>query len=258
MTTDLSGSVLYATMAGPTDNDVWLYDLVSGVPTNGRAVVDTDSQPVFITGEPSGRLIFVANYLGKSIDTYEIQPSGGATLTLNASLPVGQSQNWIAVHPSGLYAYSADPVANAVWEYTIGGGKLALNSTPYEPAGADSPGANSVVVEPTGRYLYATNQSQGQIFAFSINPSTGLLSALRTGLPYGEAADPGASPSALAVDISGKYLYCLFTPSTGSGFIAVYSIDLSTGFLTLVQTESNLAGTGIPYAAGFTLTGTVQ
>jgi 6-phosphogluconolactonase (cycloisomerase 2 family) len=268
ITTDLSGSFLFATMAGATDHDLWMYNLASGVPTNGQIVAETGAQPVFISNEPSGQYLYVANYAGKSIDWYYVSQFGFAgESNPKGSVSKGASQIWIAVDPSGRFLYSADPLDNAVWEFTISGasstspGALTLNSTPYVSpggTGAPVPGVNSVVVEPSGKYLYATNQSQGEIYAYSIDPSTGLLSQVKHSgtpppFPKGEVADPGPSPSALAVDISGKYLYCVFTPSTGSGSIAVYSIDLNTGFLTPVETVTN-----IPYAAGFTLTGTTQ
>jgi 6-phosphogluconolactonase (cycloisomerase 2 family) len=256
ITTDISGLLLFATMAGATDHDVWMYDLVSGVPTNGQVVAETDSQPVFISNEPTGQYLYVANYVGKSIDWYVLPLPSGTSGNPAGSVSAGQSQNWIAVDPSGRFLYSADPLTNAVWEFTIStlNGALTLNSTPYQSPGGSSatPGANSVVVEPSGTYLYATNQALGMIYAFSINPSTGSLSAVQTGLSHGEAADPGPLPSALAVDISGKYLYCVYTVSPGAGNIAIYSINLTTGFLTLVNTVS------VPYAAGLTTTGTVQ
>ena len=109
-----------------------------------------------------------------------------------------------------------------------------------------------MVIEPTGKYLYVTNQSLGQIYAFTIDPVTGLLTAVQGSMSHGEVADPGPMPSGLAVDISGKFLYCEYMVSPGAGNIAIYSIDLSTGFLTFVNTVN------VPDAAGFTTTGTVQ
>jgi 6-phosphogluconolactonase (cycloisomerase 2 family) len=256
LTTDLSGSFLYATMK--TDNSVWLYDLVSGVPTGGAKTVSTfGAGPVFIAPEPTGQYFYVANATTPSIDMYVIDlPGGSLAANGGGTLTKGASQTSIAVDPSGRYAYSADPVGNAVWEYTINpSGVLAVNSTPFQSAGASSaePGAGSVVVEPTGKYLYATNVSLGQIYAFSIDPSTGLLAPVHTSMSDSEVADPGPLPSQLGVDISGKYLYCVNTPTAGLGTITIYSIDLSTGLLSLVGTETN-----VPFAAGFALTGTVQ
>jgi 6-phosphogluconolactonase len=256
LTTDLSGSFLYATM--DNENDIWKYDLSSGVPSGGAKTVSTfGTGPAFIASEPTGQYFYVANALRASIDMYEIDLPGGS-LAPNGSgtLAVGASQNWIAVDPSGRFAYSADPSGNAVWEYTINtSGVLALNTTSSVSAGpsASIPGANSVVAEPTGQYLYATNESLGQIFAFSIDPSTGLLTQVLGNLTNGAVAVAGTLPRALAVDISGQYLYCVNQGTSGAGSINIYSINLSNGFLTPV-------GTAVPVTSpgGFTTTGTVQ
>jgi 6-phosphogluconolactonase len=261
LTTDLSGSYLYATMQGSTDHTVWLYDLVNGVPTNGQAVVDTDAQPVFMTNEPSGQYLYVANYAGHSINMFQINPTDGTLTPIGGgtgSLPVGVSQNWIAVDPSGQFAFSADPLSNTVWEFMIENvpsffrGSLTMNGFVLVGPNSSAPGASSIAIEPTGKYLYATNQILGQIFAFTIDPNTGLLSPVRGTLSDAEVADPGPLPT-IAVDISGKYLYCVYSQSPGAGAINVYSIDLNTGFLTSVG--------NVPYvqfAGGFTTTGTVQ
>ncbi len=254
--TDLSGSFLYATME--TDNSIWKYDLVGGVPTSGAKTVSTfGTGPVFITSEPTGRYFYVANTTTPSIDMYTIDlPGGSLVANGGGTLAKGNSQTSIAVDPSGQFAYSADPLGNAVWEYTIGTtGVLSLNTTPFQSVGASAaiPGAGSVVVEPTGKYLYATNMSLGQIYAFSIDPSSGLLSLVHTSMTDSEVADPGPNPGELAVDISGKYLYCVTTPTAGSGTINIYSIDPGTGLLTSVGAVTN-----VTFAAGFALTGTVQ
>jgi len=257
LTTDLSGSFLYATMQ--TDNTVWMYDLVSGVPTNGAAAISTHAGPVFVTTDPTGSFLYVADTsaTAATIDVFSINlPQGNLGPIAGGSVTQGSSQNWIAVDPSGRFAYSADPLLNAVWQFTIGTtGALTLNSTPFQNAGpsGSKPGPDSVVIDPTGKFLYATNVSLGQIYLFTIDPSTGLLSPVHTSLSDGEVADPGPLPGELAVDISGKYLYCVTTPTAGSGTINIYSIDPSTGLLTSVGSVTN-----VPFAAGFALTGSVQ
>ena len=255
LTTDLSGSFLYATMQ--TDNTVWKYDLVSGVPTSGASAISTHAGPVFVTTDPTGSFIYVADTTAATIDVFSINlPQGGLGPIAGGSVAHGTSQNWIAIDPSGRFAYSADPLSNAVWQFTIGTtGALTLNSNPYLPAGpsTSTPGAGSVAIDPTGKFLYATNVSLGQIYLFTIDPSTGLLSPVHTSMSGGEAADPGPLPGELAVDISGKYLYCVTTPTAGSGTISIYKIDPSTGLLTSVGAVTN-----VPFAAGFTTTGTLQ
>lgn len=216
LTTDLSGSFLYATMQ--TDNTVWKYDLVSGVPTNGASAISTHGGPVFVTTDPTGAFLYVADSTAATIDVFAINlPEGALGPIAGGSVTQGLSQNWIAFDPSGRFAYSADPQFNAVWQFTIGtNGALSLNSTSHVSLGPDSttPGASSVVVEPTGKFLYATNEIMSQIYAFTIDPSTGLLTQVSTSMSNGQVANTDPSPTGSAVDISGKFLYCVNAGAT--------------------------------------------
>ena len=111
-----------------------------------------------------------------------------------------------------------------------------------------------MVVEPTGKFLYATNEIMSQIYAFTIDPSTGLLTQVSTGMSNGQVANTDPSPTGLAVDISGKFLYCVNAGATAqTASIDIFAIDLTTGLLTPVATVPDVA-----FAAGFTTTGTLQ
>jgi 6-phosphogluconolactonase (cycloisomerase 2 family) len=255
LTTDLSGSFLYVTMQ--TDNTVWKYDLPLQ-PASGAATISTHAGPVFVTTDPTGSFIYVADGTAATIDVFGIDSATGNLGPIaGGSVTQGLSQNWIAFDPSGRFAYSADPQFNAVWEFTIGTtGALTLNSTSHVSLGpvSSTPGASSVVVEPTGNFLYATNEVMGQIYAFSIDPSTGLLTQVPTSMSNGQAANTDPSPTGLAVDISGKFLYCVSAGATAqTASIDIFSIDLTTGLLTPVATVPNVA-----FAAGFTTTGLLQ
>lgn len=98
----------------------------------------------------------------------------------------------------------------------------------------------SDVVDQQGKFLYAFG-GQG-VYAFSIDPSTGTLTAL-AGSPFvaSTPSSPGyAQPATLmAIDQTNKYLYV----STSKGIYA-YSIDQTAGTLTAI--------TGSPFGAAVT------
>ena len=66
-------------------------------------------------------------------------------------------------------------------------------------------------------------------------------------------ASTGTGPVALAVDISGQYLYCV---NSGSNDISIFKIGLTDGTLTPVGTATVPTGGTTP--AGIALTGTVN
>jgi len=254
---DLSGSFLYNVNQG--DSDIWEYPIGSGMLSTGTKQQATDAAPVFVTTEPTGQFVYTANSGAGTINTFAITLPGGGLHSSGASVGAGgpsPSTNWIAIDPSGRFLYSTSIHANALSEFliTTGSGLPTANSNPYLPVGpASDSGAGSVVVEPTGKFVYASNQLLNQIYAFAIDPATGLLSAAQGSLSGGAVANTGTSPVALAVDISGQFLYCV---NSGSNDINIYTINLADGSLTPVGTSTVPTGGTTP--VGIALSGTIQ
>jgi 6-phosphogluconolactonase len=91
----------------------------------------------------------------------------------------------------------------------------------------------SVTCEPSGRWLYATTVvspfNSSQVFQFSINQSTGALTST------GSAVNTGTNARNLTTHPSGKFLY---TINTGADTIGGYTINQSTGALTIIANTS--------------------
>jgi len=181
----------------------------------------------------------------------------GALSSVGSNVSAGTGTDWIVADPSGRYLYSTAFNSNSLQEFliTAGTGLPTVNTNPFLPVGpsASNPGASSVVIEPTGKFVYATNKSLNQIFAFSIDPATGLLSEIHTNNANSEVADTGTTPVALAVDISGQYLYCV---NSGSSDINIYKINLADGTLTAVGAATVSTGGTTPIMLA--VTGTLK
>ncbi len=96
---------------------------------------------------------------------------------------------------------------------------------------------SAIVSDPTGRFVYVTDQTANQIYGYSIdNQISGNLTALVSS-PYGT----GLFPVQLVIDPRGKYLY---TTNFNSGTVSSFAIDQASGSLS-----------GVAAAGGFT-TGT--
>jgi 6-phosphogluconolactonase (cycloisomerase 2 family) len=90
---------------------------------------------------------------------------------------------------------------------------------------------SAIAADPTGRFLYVTDQNSNQIYGFSIdNQVSGNLTALVSS-PYGT----GLFPVSITIDPRGKYLY---TANFNSGTISSFAIDAASGSL------AGVAGTG--------------
>jgi len=87
--------------------------------------------------------------------------------------------------------------------------------------------AYAVTCEPSGRWLYAIDTAQ--VFQYNINQSTGALTS--TGTPV----NTGSGARNVTTHPSGKFLY---TINTGADTIGGYTINQSTGALTIIANTS--------------------
>jgi 6-phosphogluconolactonase (cycloisomerase 2 family) len=260
---DVSGSFLYNTNEG--DSLVLEYSIAGGTlpPTDTSSSQETTgSAPVFIATEPTGQFVYTANSGPGNVGVFAIQQPGGGLVSQNGGVPiapVGAGPSWITTDPGGRFLYVASPKSDSIAEFliTASNGIPVANSNPYilVGVGGSNPGAVSIVVEPSGQFLYAANESANQIFAFSIeqsfgfassiDQSLGLLAAVQGSLPSGAVANTGTTPVALAVDVSGQFLYCV---NSGSNDISMYKINLADGSLTPVGTGTVPTGGTAPAA----------
>jgi 6-phosphogluconolactonase (cycloisomerase 2 family) len=143
------------------------------------------------------------------------------------------------------FAYVVNYGSNTVSVYTINPSTGALSQPPTNYATGDSP--SSVSVDPTGKFAYVANSgSIGPvgISAYTINPATGALTGT-TNYNF------GISPNSVAVAKSGKFAY--ITNSAGAGTVSAYTINSSTGDLSLINTLTT--GSSLPISVTVDPTG---
>jgi 6-phosphogluconolactonase (cycloisomerase 2 family) len=102
---------------------------------------------------------------------------------------------------------------------------------------------SAVVAEPSGKYVYVANLSDGTVSAYGLNISTGALTQI------GTAVAAAAGTNSLSVSNDGKFLYAL---DGGAGLVSIFKIG-SNGSLTASGTATT--GNG---PLSITTTGTVQ
>lgn len=95
-------------------------------------------------------------------------------------------------------------------------------------------------VTPPARLAYVVNYSGHNVSVFSVNPSTGALTAI-SGSPF---AAGGVYPISIAVDPSGRYAY---VANSNSYDISSFTVDAATGALTTAVGSPYTTGPAIPY-----------
>jgi len=224
-------------------------------------------QPLSVAVDPKGRFAFAGNYgngassagsdgLG-SVSAYTINAATGA-LTPVSGTPVaaGYGLNWLAIHPSGKFLYAVNQNSGNISGFAIdqtSGGLTPISGSPFPTPssiyGSEDP--SGMAIDPAGRFLFVSSVNTPDLFAFTIDPTTGTLSAV-PGSPFSlgcvspsaqpTVASTGCSPGGLTVDPSGAFLY---VTSGSANAVYALSIDPNTGALALLP-DSPVAATSSP------------
>lgn len=129
-------------------------------------------------------------------------------------------------HPSLDILYFSDEQACSVTGYrldTAAGTLTAFQTISTLPQGFSGDNSCSQIqITSTGKFLYAPNRGHNSIAGFSVDPSSGMLSAA------GHAATQ-AVPRAFSLDPQGKFVYAA---GQQTGNLTSYVIDQDTGALT--------------------------
>lgn len=188
---------------------------------------------------------YVANAASSDVSAFAIDPSTGA-LTLAGLTVLGECARGcpidpqrVAVDPSGRFVYTGN-LTDDVSAFAISprGTLTSLGSIVCGGSGVfcpfESVGANSVTVDPSGRFVYALFNSFDDISSYFIDPTTGVLTSQGvTALPA------GFQPNSLAVDPTGRFAYT----ANSSSDVSAFQIDPTTGVMTSLGANAP-TGTG--------------
>lgn len=232
---------------GAFDNAITHYRLDAEgrlFPNGMTYTVDKFTAPLAL--HPSQKWIYTVSRTAEKIHGFGIDVVTGQLAEITGSpfdAKLG-SPFFADFHPSGRFLYLAGR-NGGVGAYQIDSKTGAVTPVPGQPFRAGER-ARSLVVQPQGNFLYATNEFSNNISAYVINQNNGSLKEV-TGSPFstGEAGpftafapnlpeittDKGALPYAIDVHPNGKFAY---VNNFVAGSISSYRIDQTTGALQLL------------------------
>ena len=187
-----------------------------------------------------------------------MQPPIGAPGALSPSTTYTQKsraqsagRHGAAVH----YVYVTNDGSANVSAFAINASTGALTQVPGSPFSA-GPEPWGIAVDPTGKFAYVTNVTDGgtsgasgSVSAYAINASNGALTQVK-GSPFSSG---GIEPWEMAIGPAGNFAY---VTNFYSDNVSAYAIDAKSGALTQVQgspfgTGASAAGVAIDPAAKF-------
>jgi 6-phosphogluconolactonase (cycloisomerase 2 family) len=202
----------------------------------------TDSIPEGIATDVTGKFLYVATAVGT--DGYAI--GSGGTLTALSGNPVKSSH---PVASPGYLFLRADSSGRFLIGESNGGFADTLSITPSTGAltvlssMVTRGNTNGIAVSHgpaltfTPKFAYVANTAGNSVSAFTVDLSTGALTAV-AGSPFSTGAS--TTPKSVAADRTGKFLY---TANSGTGDVSAFTIN-SDGSLTAVA--------GSPFSTGGT------
>jgi 6-phosphogluconolactonase (cycloisomerase 2 family) len=247
-----SGKFVYVTreilFETPVDNvHAFTADPTSGALASAGSPPGVGSNPASVVVEPSGRFAYVAYEAGGGIGSFGIHATTGALTFMSvAGGLTGEHPGSVAVDPAGRFVYAANNYAATIGSGTVsanainpGTGALTAIDLNGATAGVElitGPDPTSVIVDPSGRFVYVTHANGVTAYAIDL-VSGALINA--------SSVAAGANPRSIGVEPSGRFAY---VANGDSHTVSVFSIDAVSGALTAASTIGGVANQVNPWA----------
>ena len=192
----------------------------------------------WVQASGDNRFVFVSDLGLDAILIYRFDASKG-TLTpgnpASAKLAAGAGPRHVAFSPNGKFVYAVSELNSTVTAFSYDASnasfhELQITSTVPELFTGRNDTAE-IAVDPTGKWLFASNRGHDSIAVFAIQPDGTLRRA-------GDYPTGGKEPRHFAIDPTGHFL---LAENQNSNTINVFRIDLSTGTLTGVSQAADIS-----------------
>jgi 6-phosphogluconolactonase len=234
---DPAGGFLYVMNTGSNNISVFSIDSTSGALTQvASSPVQIGLQPLNMQLTPSGNYLYVTTGGNPGFIVGFSVSAGVLTSIGPPSSSGGINPNGLTIDPSSTYLYAANTSSNTISIFAIslaGTPPGTLSQVAGSPLATTYTAPVSLILDSKGAFLYVANQGSSNVAVYSISSSTGLPAVLTTSASTGAFFTEG-SPSFLAADPSGKYL---FVGNQGSS-AGIESFGVSSGNLTSLFTYS--------------------
>jgi 6-phosphogluconolactonase len=244
--------LLFVTAQANTTVSVYGVNLTNGALSTVGSSAGTGPAPAGIATTPALDALFVANSGSNDISSFTTNADGSLTAVAGTT-KAGTTPMGLAIDPGGKFLFVANQGSSNISVFSISGSTLkAVPGSPFTtiPVGLSYPNGTlpvAVAVSFSGNFLYVANQLANFVSVFSINSSSGALTAL--GVPF---YNVGTSPSGLGISPNGGFLYVM---NAGAVSNNVNAFAICDNMVTSCSTPTTPDGTltaiaGSPFPAG--------
>ncbi|MEM9721390.1 MAG: lactonase family protein [Bacteroidota bacterium] len=223
---------------------------INQVSTQGRGAC-------YVSVQPSGNYVMVANYSSGSVATFGVSEEGELSEALsvvqhegsgpNVERQEGPHAHYIEQGIGG-YMFASDLGTDQVMLYELDQTTGALSSASQgflqlEPG----QGPRHVDFHPNGKYVYVMNELMGSVSVFSYDETNDSFNRVQTLSSLPEDFEGFNKSADIHIHPSGKFLYASNRGDLNS--IAIFSVDAENGTLALVSIQSE----GIAWPRNFAI-----
>ena len=188
--------------------------------------------PFALEVDDAGAHLFVTQDFSGNVAVFDIDGGGALSPVPGAPFLAGGSEHGAVLSPNGAFYYVAN-LNTSISGYTVGGGG-ALTAIPGSPFLFS---ASNVGMTDDGKFLLAASYATNRLGVFSVNPVSGVPTAV--------AGSPFATDTVAPAGIASAFGYVFVANgffNTAANSVSAYRINTITGALTGVP--------GSPFARG--------
>ncbi len=207
--------------------------------------VSLEASPTFLSTDRNGRFLLSAYYQGAHVAVHPIGNDGAVSDPPIEWLETATAAHAIQTDPSNKFAFvphiarlndsvmqpPGDALGpNAIFQFKFdeSTGRLTPNS-PLKVEPKEFLGPRHFCFHPNLDVVYFSNEQGCSVTGYSLDSSTGTLSALQTITTLPDGFSGRNTCSQIQISPSGRFLYA---PNRGHNSIAGFSVDASSGRLT--------------------------
>ena len=198
--------------------------------STGAALIKQDA-PTTIAAHPNGKFVYVANQNGNiSVNSVD-REEGALEFVASTSFADGHMPSWLGVTPDGKFLYALMTDARKIHAYSINSSTGSL--TPLSSLALDGAPARAAIAA-SGHAMYVALGAVG-IQILNIGDD-GNVSTFKTISP-----SPCSEITAIVLDKKARWV---FAANGAGGGVCNYTVNPSTGDLTLISSTLNQGGAG--------------
>ncbi len=203
-----------------------------------------------VSVDPLGRYVYVSNYSEGNLSVFVINEDGSLTEAVDIIHHEGSSINEQrqnnphvhAVDPSadGRFIYVSDLGIDKIMIYEVHetNGTLTPAETPYVESTPGS-GPRHFTIHANGSFAYSAEELSSTVAVFEVNETNRALNPIQRVSMLPDDFEESSSAADIHISPDGRFLYAT---NRGHDSLVIYSIDETTGELTLTGHESTRGG----------------